>query len=234
MEIVKGRAMLIKFKNEEIIDSLRGGCIYMNSLKRFREIEKTTDDDKVGDWLDGLMHINDGFLIIEEPQPTVEPLKDAGLLTKYSNDYCYCFFGMNETNYHEYFTDEQKLKFEEMGDYALVILDYEELMRRIITACDGKGYEIYGGFVNYYDPSVDTFNVKQLLMKDGLKTIPLLKRNKYRYQQEFRIVIHSQKEKDDHIELQIGDISDITKKLKAGTILNAAIRPANETRTGGN
>lgn len=64
METIKGDTLLIKFKSEDIIDSLQSGCIYMNSIKKFRDIEKD-GDDKVGDFLDGLMHIHNGYIIVE-------------------------------------------------------------------------------------------------------------------------------------------------------------------------
>ena len=250
MERITGRAMLIKFKSEDIIDSLQSGCIYMNSLRKFREIERDTDDDKVGDWFDGLMHINDGYLIVEEPQFRVQQLKDAGIRIKYSEDYCYCFFGMNKTNYHPTFTDEQKEKFGEMGEYALIILDYEEFgminpLEVVVDADEeeisqGLGYTVLTrtiqtvkAFLKYYDPSIDSFNVRQLLEKDGLKMIPMLKRQKYEFQQEFRIVIHAPNENKEHIEIDIGNILDISKKIKADTILNATIVPASVTETDG-
>jgi hypothetical protein len=226
LEQIKGDALLIKFKNGDIIDSLQSGCIYMNSLSIFRQIEKDSDDDKVGDLIDGLMHINDGYLIVEEPELQVQKLDDVGLQTRYSNDFCYCFWGMNNSNYREHFTDEQKEKLSEMGDWALVILNYNEFMRRVVEAVNKAGYEIYGGFVDYYNPKIDSFNVKKLLSKDGLKYIPLLKRNKYEYQQEFRLVVHAPDVHDEHIEIKIGDISDITKKIKANSILNATILPS--------
>lgn len=225
--------MLAKFKSEEIIDSLQKGCVYMNTLTTFRRIERDSDDDKVGDWLDGLMHIHKGFLIVDEPNSVIQILENEGLRTKFSDDYCYCFFGMNETNYHKEFTDEQKQKFREMGEYALLILNYEEFLRRFLNAISDKGYEVYDGFVNYYDPGIDSFNVRQLLGTEGLKMIPLLKRKKYSYQQEYRIVIHAPNENKDHLEIEIGDISDISKKIKAETLLKSKIVPASNSIKGG-
>lgn len=225
MEHIKGNALLIKFKREDIIDSLQSGCLYMNSLSVFRRIEKDSEDDKVGDMIDGLMHVHEGYLILEEPEIQVHKLDDVGLKTKYSDDFCYCFYGMNCENYHECFTDEQKEKFPEMGEWALIVLNYNELMRRILDAIKDKGYELYGGFVRYYNPNIDAFNVRELLSKDGLKFIPLLKRNKYEYQQEFRIVIHAPNVKNEHIIIEIGDISDITRKIKADTMLKSKILP---------
>lgn len=34
---------LVKFKNEEIIDSLQSGCIYMNKLDLFRKMEQANE-----------------------------------------------------------------------------------------------------------------------------------------------------------------------------------------------
>lgn len=225
MEIIKGDALLVKFKSNEIIDSLQSGCIYMNSIKKFREIEKD-GDDKVGDYLDGLMHIHDGYILFDDEEPQVQKLDNIGLNTVYSNDYCYCFYGMNNSNYQDRFTDEQKLNFSEMGDTALIILDYGKFIQRVLDAAKKHNYEVYGGFVRYYNPEIDSFNVEGLIKEDGLKMISLLKRNKYQYQQEFRIVIHAPNEKKNHIELEIGDISDISKKVESKKILNAKILPS--------
>ena len=225
METIKGDALLIKFKSEDIIDSLQSGCIYMNSINKFRDIEKD-GDDKVGDYLDGLMHIHNGYIIVEDEEPQVQKLDNVGLNTVYSNDYCYCFYGMNSSNYQERFTDEQKTKFSEMGDTALIILNYGEFIKRVLNEAKKQNYEVYGGFVRYYNPEIDSFNVESLIKKDGLKMISLLKRNKYLYQQEFRIVIHAPNESADFIKLNIGDISDISRKIEAKKILNAKILPS--------
>lgn len=213
--------VLIKFKAEIIIDSLQSGCVYMNSIKLFRKIEKDTDDDMVGDIIDGLLHISDGIFSIKDLE-YVQELKDAAIHTKYSNDFCYCFFGIDSEHNQGSFTEEQKIKMREMGEYALVITDYPEFMRRIINVANGLNYELYGGFVNYYNPKVDSVNVlRSLSGKDGLKYVPLLKRDKYSYQQEFRMVIHAPDVKEDHIELPIGSIEDISVKIKAEELLKA-------------
>ena len=226
MEIT-GEVLLIKFKNTDIIDSLQSGCIYMNSIKKFREIEND-GDDKVGDSIDGLLHIHNGYLIIEEDELKVHKLNDTGLQTRYSNDYCYCFFGMDNTNFREQFSEEQKQKLSEMGDTALIILNYSELMNRIKKVTDEKGYEVYAGFVKYYNPEIDSFSINNLMQKDGLKMFSMYKRDKYKYQQEFRIVVHAPNETADHIELNIGDISDISKKMSANTVLASQIVPCNQ------
>ena len=110
--------------------------------------------------------------------------------------------------------------------FALIILNYGEFINRVLNEAKKQNYEVYGGFVRYYNPEIDSFNVESLIKRDGLKMISLLKRNKYLYQQEFRIVIHAPNESADFIKLNIGDISDISRKIEAKKILNAKILPS--------
>lgn len=213
--------VLIKFKNESIINSLQSGCIYMNSIKVFRRIEKETDDDKVGDVIDGLLHINEGVFYGKDIE-CVQELKDAAIHTKHSNDFCYCFFGIDSEHNQGSFTEEQKIKMREMGEYALIITDFPEFIHRIANVINGLNYELYGGFVTYYNPKVDSVNILiSLLGKDGLKNVPLLKRDKYLFQQEFRVVIHAPDINEEYIKINIGNIEDISVKIKADELLKA-------------
>ena len=43
------------------------------------------------------------------------------------------------------------------------------------------------------------------------------------YQQEFRFLVHTQNCEKDHLELNIGDIRDISKVFKTSKILNAEV-----------
>lgn len=213
--------VLIKFKDESIINSLQSGCIYMNSIKVFRKIEKETDDDKVGDVIDGLLHINEGVFYSEDLE-CIQELKDAAVHTKYSNDFCYCFFGIDSEHNHGSFSEEQKIKMREMGEYALIITDFPKFIQRVVNAANELNYELYGGFVKYYNPNVDCINVfASLFGKDGLKNVPLLKRDKYSFQQEFRLVIHAPDVNEEYIILPIGSIEDISVKIKAEELLKA-------------
>ena len=50
-----GWSMLMKFGSEENLKKLQAGQLYMKNLKYYVDLEKTTDDEDVGDKYDGQM-----------------------------------------------------------------------------------------------------------------------------------------------------------------------------------
>ena len=54
------------------------------------------------------------------------------------------------------FTSEQKKNIQSFGNTALLILDKDEFFNRLRAAALKEGYEIYGGFVHYYDETQDS------------------------------------------------------------------------------
>ena len=54
---VKGTP-LIKFQSAERINSLQRGHLYAKTLKYYRELEKETGDDEIGDEFEAMLHIN--------------------------------------------------------------------------------------------------------------------------------------------------------------------------------
>lgn len=86
---------------------------------------------------------------------------------------------------------------------------------------------MYHGFARYFDPNIDSGNVLfSLLGEEGLKNVSFLKRNKYSYQQEYRFVLHKDGAIEDKVILQIGDISDISVKIKSKKVLEGYIKKA--------
>ena len=74
----------------------------------------------------------------------------------------------------------------------------------------------------YYD---DSENITPEVMNSFVEkqTIAFCKRRKYNYQNEYRFVINStigELSTDDHIILNIGDISDITQKVKLQELID--------------
>ena len=51
--------MLMKFVSEENLKKLQAGQLYMKNLKYYVDLEKTTDDEAVGDKYDGQMVLQD-------------------------------------------------------------------------------------------------------------------------------------------------------------------------------
>ncbi len=213
---------LIKFKNEEIINSLKSGKIYLNSLKWFREYENEFGDFVVGDSFEGMLHINDGELIIKETGER-HKLNDTIIPTVLSDSYVFCMTYVDPKNDSFEFTDEQKEELRSFGDTALVILDSNEFISRIKKAANEKGYNIYFNKVHYYDENADWADVFISLIQ-GTHNIAFWKRRTYSKQQEFRMVIPVEDYTKDHIELDIGDISDITKIFTTEQILTMQIK----------
>ena len=138
------------------------------------------------------------------------------------SDYAYCMFGVNPYSKNFSFTSEQKKNIQSFGNTALLILDKDEFFNRLRAAALKEGYEIYGGFVHYYDETQDSVDYIASLLS-GMHNVAFWKRKKYYYQQEFRFLIHAQNHDKDHLELNIGDIRDISKVFQTSKILNAEV-----------
>lgn len=216
---VKGTP-LIKFQSAERIESLRKGHLYAKTLKYYRDLEKETGDDEIGDEFEAMFHVNEGYLRVPETGEEIR-LNDSLIQTANSNDFVFCMFGIYPLLKKFSFTDKQKEKMLSFGDTALIILDSDEFIRRVCEAAKREGYEAHFGAVKYFDPTVDSVNMIVSLMK-GMWNIAFWKRDKYTYQQEGRFVF-TPGNGDDHIDLDIGDISDITAVLPSKTVLSAMV-----------
>lgn len=224
--VVKGFP-LIKFQSAERIESLQNGLLYMKSLEWYRKHESENGDVVVGDRFEAMFHVNEGKLILPDIGEEFE-IKNKLIATSVSNDYAYCMFGVNPYNSSFNFSTEQKDTIKDFGDTALLILDKDEFFSRIRKAALNAGYEIHSGFVRYYDENVDSGNLILSLLS-GIYNIAFWKRKKYIYQQEFRFLVHTQNYTEDHLELNIGDIHDISKVFKTSEILNARVEKIEET-----
>jgi hypothetical protein len=108
---------------------------------------------------------------------------------------------------HE-FTDEC-LK---LGDIAVVV-NAGEFMLRVKRAIDKRGYKFAASLVEYYDPT--TFHGKF-----RFDQIPFRKRTEFSDQKEYRIVVDTNTKGQDALEIEIGDIGDISAKMVAANLNN--------------
>lgn len=208
---------LIKFQNAERIASLQKGNLYAKTLAFYRNLELTTGDSQTGDAYEGLLTIYDGEIELMDAGIKL-PLKNQKILTKASNYpvFCMCCFkGQDKIS----FSEIQKEKFLNFGDTALIITDSKELEKRVILAAEKKGYKAILGKVNYYSNDYNETGVIEALGKD-INNVAFFKRNNYAYQQEARFLFVSDQNTVDHIELDIGDISDISITLPTKQLLN--------------
>ena len=124
------------------------------------------------------------------------------------------------------FSNEQKRKLLSFGDTALIILDNREFIERVRKAAEKSGFELHQEEVNYYNNLKNDFNdlyYRLKALEEGIWKIAFWKREKYSYQQEMRFLFIDKESKEkqyDHIELDIGDISDITKVIPTQYLLN--------------
>lgn len=209
---------LIKFQSSERIAKLRKGLIYANTLEYYRKLEERTNDSTVGDRNEAMIHVNKGYFINKETNEKIS-LDNSLIPTAYSNDYAFCMFGIYP-HYEEFkFTEEQKNEIRSFGDTALIITNQSAFIERIRNSADKKGYNTIFNAVNYYDPSIDDANMLLSVFKD-LHNVAFWKRNQYAYQQEARFLFTDGDTTLDHIELNIGDISDISEVFTTESMLN--------------
>lgn len=165
-----------------------------------------------------MIHINEALIHLPDTGEVI-PVHDDLLKTSESNDFVFCMFGINPRSEEFRFTDKQKEKMLSFGDTALLILDQDEFIHRVKTAAEKAGYKVYFKPVQYYDPTIDGGNMLISLL-GGMWNIAFWKRDSYVYQQEVRFVFAPGNEDTDHIELDIGDISDITAIIPAKSVLS--------------
>lgn len=134
----------------------------------------------------------------------------------------FCAFGVGLFTDSFTFDEEQKQKLSDSYDSALLITDFFEFKRRIQEAADLKGIDVKDGFVNYYDQTIDDVSRLLSLLQNGMQNIVFHKSIDYKYQQEYRFTAQNTTG-EEFLDLDIGNISGISKKFTAKEILNLLI-----------
>ncbi len=231
----EGWSMLMKFGSEENLKKLQAGQLYMKNLKYYVGLEKTTDDEVVGDKYDGQMVLQDVKIYINTVDtdefiaqfdaPTVS--MNLGYLDRP----VFCMFMFDYRNHVEkqldgdtltvkyLFTEEQLEKIPSFGDSVLIIKNGDEFISRVKKGLLDAGYGFTRDHVQYYGFN----NIEHLkqVQKDNSR-IAFWKRDKYTYQQEYRFLVHDSV--DDFLSVNIGDISDITDLRKTEELLNTCFK----------
>lgn len=213
---------LIKFQKADIIDKIVKGSFYMNSMKVYRERYYQEYDEEIGDPAEGMLYVDEGSFIVYKEEIEVHPLQNSTIPTVNSDDYIFCMFGISRNDCFPFrFSDEQKKKWLEIYDTALLITDHDDFLKRINDAALSEGVEMKGGFVNYYDEKAGEIIPWISAVMKGLDSVAFFKRKRYAYQQEFRFT--APKGEKDHFELNIGDISDISEVFSLKDFFNSEI-----------
>ena len=116
------------------------------------------------------------------------------------------------------FTEEQLSRLPNFGSHVLLIKDGNEFVERVKNGLLNAGYGYTRDFVQYHDGNI--LQHMQEVAKDDMR-IAFWKRQKYAYQQEYRILAHAQVE--DHLCVDIGDLSDITQLVPTSDLLKTYI-----------
>ena len=106
----------------------------------------------------------------------------------------------------------------EFGEYAVVVTNYKEFVKRVYEAAVKAEYGLMGKLVSYYDPEDGTPPINS-----EIETV-FAKRKEYEYQSEYRFAIKTGTIGDDAIIFDIGKIDDITTTLCTRDLLNACLR----------
>ena len=97
------------------------------------------------------------------------------------------------------------------GEYVVAIPRMELFVERLKKAALKENLDFAIGPVNYYDFSKD--NVSDEYPKNAFQ-----KRSEFSYQREFRFLLRKKNAVDEHVILEIGDLSDIAQSCKSADL----------------
>lgn len=239
--VKEGWSMLMKFGSEENLKKLQAGQLYMKNLKYYVDLEKTTDDEAVGDKYDGQMVLQDvkiSMYTIDTHEFIAQfDASSTSMNLGYLECPVFCMFMFDYRNHVEeqlngdtltvkyQFTEEQLEKMPNFGDSVLIIKNGDEFVSRVGKGLLDAGYGFTRDHVQYSGFN----NIEHLkqVQKDNSR-IAFWKRDKYAYQQEYRFLVHDFV--DDSLSVNIGDISDITDLLKIDELLNIYVEITFKTK----
>lgn len=182
------------------------GVIYMNTLEFYRTLEAHDERRDVNEGAERVRNHRGGFLKRKNPetgalekvaQLTHSRIRELNSNLRSLNVYCshYLKADMPIKGLGADMSQRVKLGF---GDYAVVIVDAREFVTRVKRAAINKGYKHFRSLVNYVDFS-------QCYVEAG----PFVKDLCFSHQSELRIAVHTGRNSDSEITLEIGSLKDI-------------------------
>ena len=228
-------SILMKFGSEENLKKLQHGQLYMKNLRYYVNQEKNTGDQCVGDLYDGQMLVHDikmkAFTVEGKQLIFSASAPNMALDLGYLDKPIFCMFKFDYRNITsekiegnnliaEYrFSDSQMRNIKDFGEYVLVVKDANKFIERIKEALNREEYDLIHEEVKYYGKNLVQHirDVHEFPYK-----IAFWKRDLYEYQQEYRFLVDT--EVEDHLSVNIGDISDITKIYKTEEVLNTFLQ----------
>lgn len=207
---------IIKFGNRKWMDEFQKGKIHFKQLKQFQDFEKKHDNAKRGDKYEGahmVLSPAQNKIVIGNYELDSNDL--VGPIRTYKNSSSknpiFCLYTLTEEIVESFLTSNRTFlidpKVQTFGDTAVYITDFKEFLNRFESALNkqlGIGYS--RGLVEYVD-------VNEVNGEWGAFRKP----REYDFQSEYRLLINSPIN-DPSIDLDIGDISDITISMPIESI----------------
>ncbi len=194
-----GQYLLKFFEKEDFQNDFLNGKLYMNTLKYFRENE-FSDIARTDKFEAIKTHMKPDLIQIG----TMNISKDeCGITTinttKYDTWNILCLYALwKEIEDENILVDEKNKDF---GHYCVCIINVKEFLSRIDKVLVEKNVDCEYMKVNYINKN------KEYKIKD--EEVPFTKFDNFSYQKEFRIVIDTKNNRDEHYIMEIGDLRDI-------------------------
>lgn len=226
--VIEKFTILIKFGEKENLLKLQEGNLYMKNLKYYNDLEEKQALIGMGDKDDGkavLTYVDFKMIDIDTGKIILAGKYDKAVLDyKICNNPVFCLFALDNRNIVKYgslnednidyrmeFTEIQKKEFKKnFGDSALLINNPYEFINRINKSFKEQELSFLNGKVDYYDQSINDKEMIDSIKQDYNKVAFWKRKSDFDYQQEYRILCTSI-EVDDYIQINIGDIKDITQ-----------------------
>lgn len=208
---------LMKFcENPEHAKTLISGKLHAERLSYFKCIEGDGDDAR-SDMYEGVtanLQLDQGQLVIDGHRLTSGSASIQMDWLNHLNVFCmhaihggdFELTSENLGDFKEYLKIPEE-GLQQFGRHAVAITDIAQFIDRVKAGAESQDYLVWNKLVKYYDPEAfHGFFGKGLNSPEAAFN----KREKYRWQREYRFVIHTRKPGTEAIDRDIGDISDIS------------------------
>lgn len=207
----KNCMLLLKFSEEEsFLDSMFDrGSFYCNTVDFFRRVDNSYQGDRHDSKLNIIQGMDVEIFIKDKKIAKADNIQiyndcesNSGNILSF---YCYETESIpRNVGRHKVFIDDRMLKF---GDYVLMIFDIKAFFARLECKMKELKVEYEISPVKYYD-SKSYSGVLGIFRKE----------EKYKYQNEIRLFIKNPT--NCPLKFEIGNISDISKKIKTSDLKN--------------
>jgi len=209
---------LLKFGEENnIMDLYENGTIYLNTIDHFRKLE---NDELRGDKYEGVSQIRNSF-------PGSFFIPSINRAVKYQRIHLlksheitlgnlYCLYGVSSKGFPNPLDFEIDTRNSQFGSQCLLIKNNPYFLNRIITTLKTKGYNVFTGFVEYYNK--DQINRSVTLFEKPIE---------FEYQKEFRIYVEN--DRNEPIVINIGNLKDYSQIIKMEDILKLKLKVTRKT-----